>query len=236
VKLTLVRHATLLVEIAGQRLLVDPMLAAAGTAPPIEDTPRQRRNPLVELPLAAADVVDGIDGCIVTHLPQDHYDDAAAELLPPDLPSRTQPASVDGLRARGFTAVTDLADGWLGLTVTRTGGRHGTGEIGAAMGAVSGFVVDDLYVAGDTIWCDEVQDALMRHRPRVVVVNAGGARFLAGDPITMTVDEVRQVRAATDAELVAVHLEAINHCVEPRSAFRELGGVRVPEDGEALEL
>ena len=47
-----------------------------------------------------------------------------------------------------------------------TRGHHGTGAIGEAMGAVSGWVIDDVYLAGDTIWCDEVAEALERHRPR----------------------------------------------------------------------
>ena len=50
-------------------------------------------NPLVELPFPAEEVVRGIDGCIVTHLHGDHFDDAAAELLPRDLPLLTQPES-----------------------------------------------------------------------------------------------------------------------------------------------
>jgi hypothetical protein len=32
-----------------------------------------------------------------------------------------------------------------------------------------------------------------------------------------------------------VHLEAINHCIEPRSAYRTIEGVLVPEDGETIE-
>jgi L-ascorbate metabolism protein UlaG (beta-lactamase superfamily) len=230
----LVRHATLLLEVGGRRILVDPMLRAAGSSPPIEGTPNPRPNPLVELPAPAETVVTGIDGCIVTHLHADHFDDAAAELLPRDLPILTQPASVDGLRAHGLTGVTDEASGWLGLDVVRTGGRHGTGDLGELLGPVSGFVVDGVYVAGDTIWCDDVAAALQR-RPRAVVVNAGGARFLEGDPITMTVADVERVRAATDAPVLVVHLEAINHCLEPRSAYAALD-VRVPADGETVRL
>ena len=142
VRLTLVRHATLLMELGGGRILVDPMLGAAGTAPAIEDTPNQRPNPLVELPFPADEVVRGVDGCIVTHLHEDHLDEAAVALLPDELPILTQPESLAELAGHGFGAVTDVAEGWLGLDVTRTGGHHGTGEIGEAMGAVSGFVVD----------------------------------------------------------------------------------------------
>jgi L-ascorbate metabolism protein UlaG (beta-lactamase superfamily) len=230
-KVTLVRHATLLLETSLGRILVDPMLRAAGTMPPIENTPNPVPNPLVELPMPAEEVVRDVDLCIVTHLHGDHFDDAADALLPRDLPILTQPESAEGLRARGLRNVaTEHAE------IAMTRGRHGTGEIGAAMGAVSGWVVDGLYVAGDTIWCEEVEAALDEHRPRAVVVNGSGARFLVGDKIVMDVDDVRRVRAATDATVVVVHLEAINHCIEPRSAYRGIDGVLVPDDRESIEL
>ncbi len=229
--LTLVRHATLLLETSHGRILVDPMLRPAGTTPPIEDTPNQKRNPLVELPMPPADVVAGVDLCIVTHLHSDHFDDAADDVLARDLPILTQPESAEALAARGFT---NIAVEHPAILMTR--GRHGTGEIGEAMGAVSGWVVDGLYIAGDTIWCDEVGNALEQHRPRAIVLNASGARFNAGGPIVMDAEDVRRVRAVTDVPIAVVHLEAINHCVEPRSAYRGIDGVHVPGDGEILEL
>jgi L-ascorbate metabolism protein UlaG (beta-lactamase superfamily) len=231
VDVTLVRHATLLLETSHGRILVDPMLRAAGTTPPIEDTPNQRPNPLVELPFAPADVVASVDLCIVTHLHSDHFDDAADAVLARGVPILTQPESADALAARGFT---NIAVGHPSIAMTR--GRHGTGEIGAAMGAVSGWVVDGLYIAGDTIWCDEVAEALERHRPGAIVLNASGARFNTGDPIVMDAEGVRRVRAATDVPIAVVHLEAINHCLEPRSAYRAIQGVHVPGDGETIDL
>jgi L-ascorbate metabolism protein UlaG (beta-lactamase superfamily) len=223
--LTLVRHATLLLETSLGRILVDPMLRAAGTTPPIENTPNQRRNPLVELPWPVEDVLRDVDLCLVTHLHRDHFDD----LVPLDLPIVTQPESADELRRRGFTSV---ATSHPGLAMTR--GRHGTGELGESLGPVSGWVVDGTYLAGDTIWCEEVESALAEHAPHTVVVNASGARFNVGDPIVMDVADVQRTRAATDARVVVVHLEAINHCLEPRSAYRELDGVLVPDDGETI--
>ena len=230
-KITLVRHATLLLETSLGRVLVDPMLSSAGASPPIEDTPNQLRNPLVELPTRAEDIVDGVDLCIVTHLHSDHFDDAARSVLARDTEILTQPESADALAARGFTRVSTAHE-----RIVMTRGMHGTGLIGEAMGSVSGWVLDGVYIAGDTIWCEAVEEALHLHRPRVVVVNAGGARFNEGDPIVMDVDDVRRVRAATDAAVVAVHLEAINHCIEPRAAYRAIDGVVVPDDGETLEL
>jgi L-ascorbate metabolism protein UlaG (beta-lactamase superfamily) len=230
-RLTLVRHATLLLETGERRILVDPMLRAAASTPPIENTPSQRPNPLVELPWPAEDIVRGIDGVVITHLHSDHFDDDGDALLPRDLPILTQPASAGDLRRRGFTAVRTEDD-----AIPLTDGRHGTGAVGEAMGAVCGFVVDGVYVAGDTIWCDEVADALAQHRPRAVVLNAGGARFNEGGPIVMDVADVARVREAVDGPVVVVHLEAINHCIEPRDAYRALAGVTVPGDGETIEL
>ena len=224
-RLRLVRHATVLLETSLGRILVDPMLRAAGTTPPIENTPNPVPNPLVELPLPAADVVADVDLCIVTHLHGDHFDD----LLPSDVPILTQPESADELRRRGYTDVSTTHS-----SIAMTRGHHGSGELGESLGPVSGWVVDGVYVAGDTIWCDEVAEALAEHRPHTVVVNAGGARFLAGDPIVMDVADVRRTRAATDARVVVVHLEAINHCIEPRSAYRAIDGVVVPDDGETI--
>jgi L-ascorbate metabolism protein UlaG (beta-lactamase superfamily) len=231
VNLTLVRHATLLLETSEGRVLVDPMLRAAGTTPPIENTPNPVRNPLVELPVPAAEIVRDLSACIVTHLHGDHFDDAAAGLLPRDLPVLTQPESAAALRERGFANVLVEHAQW-----PMTRGRHGTGEIAEALGPVSGWVVEGVYIAGDTIWCDDVAEALGRHRPRAVVVNAGGARFNEGDPIVMTADDVRRVRHATDAAVVVVHLEAINHCLERRDVYRQIEGVLVPEDGETITV
>jgi L-ascorbate metabolism protein UlaG (beta-lactamase superfamily) len=227
VRAQLVRHATLLLDTSAGRVLVDPMLRAKETTPPIESTPNQRRNPLVDLPMPAEEVLAGVDLVLVTHLHGDHFDD----LVPLDLPILTQPESADELRSRGHT---DVRTEHPAFAMTR--GRHGTGEIGAAMGPVSGWVVDGLYLAGDTIWCDEVRAALEEHRPRAVVANAGGARFLDGDPIVMDEWDVRTLRDATDATVAVVHLEAINHCIEPRDAYRAIDGVLVPSDGEVLDL
>jgi L-ascorbate metabolism protein UlaG (beta-lactamase superfamily) len=227
VKVTLLRNAALLLDSSLGRILVDPMLRAAGTTPPIENTPNPKPNPLVELPIPREQVLDGVDLVLVTHLHRDHFDD----LVPLDLPILTQPESADELRSRGHTNVTTEHP-----AIPMTRGHHGTGEIGAAMGPVSGWVVDGVYLAGDTIWCEEVEAALAEHRPRAVIANAGGARFLDGDPIVMDEWDVRTLRAATDAAVAVVHLEAINHCIEPRAAYRAIEGVLVPSDGEELDL
>ena len=250
-RLRLIRHATLLLKVARKCVLVDPMLDPAGARDPIEDTPNQVRNPTVELPEPAEVVAGGLNAIVVTHLHQDHLDAEAIRLLPKDLPLFCQPEDAETLRGHGFADVRPVDDSleWEGIRLTRTGEQHGTGEIAEALAPVSGFVLEApgepvLYVAGDTIWCDQVAAALDRHRPDVAVVNASGARFLEGDPIVMTTDDVVTVaRHAPDARVVAVHLEAINHCLQTRADLHQrlhdeglTGRVTVPEDGAEVPL
>jgi L-ascorbate metabolism protein UlaG (beta-lactamase superfamily) len=238
VRLTLVRHATLLVELGGRRLLVEPMLDPPGARPPVEDSPAPRPNPLVPLPIPAEEIVAGLDGVIVTHLHQDHFDDTGARLIPRHVPVFCQPEDEERLRGLGLDArpVESELD-WNGVRIARTGGRHGSDEATVAdLGPVSGFVLDGLYVVGDTVWCAEVEEALERHRPQVAVVNGSGARFLEGGPLVMTAAQVREVVERVPT-VVVVHLEAINHCLEARAEIRTaVPEALVPEDGETLEL
>jgi L-ascorbate metabolism protein UlaG (beta-lactamase superfamily) len=244
-RLRLIRHATVLVRVAGHRVLVDPMLDPAGARPPIENTPNPRRNPLVELPEPPEVVVQRTDAVVVTHLHRDHLDGTAIELLPKDVPVFCQPEDAETLAEHGFADARPVEDAldWAGLRIARTAGVHGS------LGPTSGFVLTaegepSLYVAGDTIWCDEVRAALDEHRPDVVIVNAGGGRMLEGGPIVMTADDVvATARHAPHARVVAVHMEAINHCLQTRAdvhqRLRDDGltdRVTVPEDGAEVPL
>lgn len=134
------------------------------------------------------------------------------------------------------------------IALTRTVGQHGTGEIGRQMAPVSGFVFNApnesrVYLAGDTVWCPEVQESIRTDQPDVIVLNAGGGRFLEGDPIVMTAEDIAHVHeTAPEALLIVVHLEAINRCLESRRFYRDtlptlgipLDRIRIPEDGEGV--
>ncbi|GMK37799.1 hypothetical protein PCCS19_08530 [Paenibacillus sp. CCS19] len=245
-RVQLIRHATLWLEYAGVTFLIDPMFSPQGANPPIMNSDNERRNPLVPLP-GELDAWLAPDAVIVTHLHADHWDAAAAQALPKSSTILCQPGNQDAFRTAGFTDVTEIIDSttFRGVTVHRTNGQHGTGEIGERMGKVSGFVFQadgepTLYIAGDTIWCEDVKTALDTYKPDLTIVNAGGARFVVGDPITMDADDVIQVvQYAPYTKVIAVHMDSINHCHVTRDVLRArlaeqrlLEQLAIPEDGE----
>ena len=248
-KLQLLRNATQVLVMNGKTILIDPMLAPKGSYDAFQQTGNDTRNPLVDLPiqeLELTQLLEQVDAVLLTHVHLDHWDKVAQERLPKDIVLLCQPANAEQIRQSGFTQVRpiDTVVDWEGIRISRTGGRHGTGEVGQRMGIVSGYVLEEgddrLYIAGDTIWCEEVQEAIDQYQPSHIVVNGGGARFVAGDPIVMDIYDIFTVCAyAPAARIHVVHLEAVNHGKERRADIKAAlrargydGHCVVPRDGE----
>lgn len=247
----LIRNATLLVQYAGKRFLIDPALADKGTYPPFPNSLRQdQNNPLVDLPTSIDHIISNVDSVILTHLHLDHWDDAAKERLPKDIKIFVQNEEDElEIRNAGFENVEVLqeASSFGDIQLIKTKGEHGRGEILKLAGQVCGVVFKHpsektLYIAGDTVWYDTVQESIDTHKPEVIVVHGGDNQFLQGGSLVMGTEDIFHVyQAAPRAKIISVHMEAVNHWTLSREELRSFTNekgisshVLVPNDGEAL--
>lgn len=229
------------------------MLADKGAYPPFPDSPRQdQNNPLADLPISIDDILDGVDAVIVTHLHLDHWDDAAKEALPKDIKLFTQNEEDEAqIKDAGFQNVEVLQKDttFEGIQLIKTKGEHGRGPILEAAGQVCGVVFKHpsektLYVAGDTVWYDGVKEGIHKHAPEVIVVNGGDNQFLEGGSLVMGKDDIYEVhKAAPNAKIISVHMEAVNHWGLSRAELKDFihdkgihANVLVPNDGEAYNF
>ncbi len=247
----LIRNATLNIQYAGKKILVDPLLAAKGAYNPFAGG---ERNPTVELPLQVNEIINNIDLLLVSHTHSDHFDTVAKEVLPSSVKLFHQPADEVFFSKTTFTNAEVLQDHvlWNGININRTGGKHGSGEIGKKMGTVSGFVLQakdqpTIYIIGDSIWTEEVEQAIKKYQPDVIIANTGGAQFpgYEKDPILMDEKQTMSlINASGNAKIIAVHMEALDHCVTTRSSLQQKAvennipadKLFIPKDGEVLIL
>ena len=256
-----IRNATVKIDFSGTTFLVDPMLSAKGEFPGFPGTYRSElRNPLVDLLFSAKDVLDSVEAVVVTHTHTDHWDEAAQKLIPKSLPVFAQnDADAKLIRSQGFKDVRVLKGSttFKGVKLSKTGGQHGSDLWFAdparseAMGPVMGVVFSapkakTVYVAGDTVWRPEVDQALKQYKPDVVILNTGSALMTGWEehPIIMgKQDALQATKAVPNAAIVAVHMDTVNHMSLSRKELREFvqdqkieKSVLIPEDGETLKF
>ncbi|KUP37615.1 MBL fold metallo-hydrolase [Bacillus sp. V26] len=248
-----IRNATLVVEYAGKTFLIDPMLAEKGTYPPFPNSPRQdQKNPLVSLPTSVDHIINNLDAVIVTHLHLDHFDDAAKDMLPKDIKMFVQnEEDAKEVRNAGFQNVEILTTDtdFDGIQLIKTKGEHGRGDILKLAGLVCGVVFKHqsektLYVAGDTVWYDAIQEEIDTHQPEIIVVNGGNNQFFEGGSLVMGKEDIHEThQAAPHAKIIVSHMEAVNHWALSREELKgfihEKGmssHVLVPDDGESYSF
>jgi L-ascorbate metabolism protein UlaG (beta-lactamase superfamily) len=245
-QIRLIRSATLTVELAGIRLLIDPWLAAKGAG---KSYSGRGRSPLVDLPCPVGELLEGMDAVLVSHLHSDHFDEVAQRRLARSIPILCHARDHEAIAAIGFEDVRAIGDAIrIGdVSIRTTEGRHGPPEVLEDMGEVSGFLISapsepKLYWAGDTILCQQVERVLAEEGPDIVVVHGCGALWNGKGPLVMDLPMIEQMLSlAPDAELVVTHLDAVDHATVYRSDIERAAAswvgrsrLHVPEDGKTL--
>lgn len=247
----LVRNATLLIEYNGKKILVDPMLSPKGA---IESWAGIQRNPTIELKMPVGDIVKDVDLVLVTHSHEDHFDKVASTALDKSTELFIQPADKEFFQREGFTNATVIDDAklWNGIDIFRVNGEHGTGKVLEMMGKTSGFILKaknqpTVYIVGDAIWTDDIRKNIKKFKPDYIVVNSGGALIqgFENTPIIMNEEQTMAlIRESGKAKVIAVHMDALDHCRTTRSSLSKKatelkigkGKLIIPQDTEVIPL
>ncbi|MCL9701979.1 hypothetical protein AXF02_08925 [Staphylococcus aureus] len=233
--ITHVRNATLIVEYANKKILIDPMLGEKGSFPPFPEAPRDdQNNPLVELPMDINDIISNIDIVILTHLHLDHFDEDAEEVR-----------NVGFLNVEALEATNHIGN----INIIKTPAQHGRGEILQVAGNVCGLIFQNenektLYIAGDTVWYEEVEKTLESYQPEIVVVNGGDNQFNMGGSLIMNEVDIHKVaKTVPDSKIIVVHMEAVNHWNLSRKDLKQFAATNnfdsqiiIPNDGDKYKF
>jgi L-ascorbate metabolism protein UlaG (beta-lactamase superfamily) len=199
-RLTLVGHATVLIELDGVRLLTDPLL---------RDRTAFLRTPGRTL---ASEWSERLDAVLLSHFHRDHYDRPSLRRLDPSLRVIGPSGAQGRLRRLGRANVEELEPGQsttVGpLTVRATPALHGRIPTSLPLGSAAvGFVISGssrVYFAGDTDLFPELAELASEEIDVALVPVAGwGPRLGAGhlDP----------PRAAEAVRLIAPRLAVPIH-------------------------
>lgn len=247
----LIRNATFILEYNGTKFLFDPMFAKKGGHFSISG---KLVSPLVDLPISESDIKKNTDVIVVTHTHFDHFDEFAAKSLDNEIPIIHKSFDKKFLTDNNFTNLNEIIDSLVynNTTFISTYAQHGTGEILAAMGEVSGYILKainqpTIYIVGDSVWTQDIYNNIDKHKPDYIVVNSGGALVPKFESTPIIMDEYQVlsvIQESKEAKVIAIHMDAIDHCATTREVLKEMAKnnnisnekLLIPNDGEVLEL
>lgn len=249
-RLTLIGGPTVLIEIAGLRLLTDPTFDGPGDYKLPHVTLTKNGTPSID-----ADHIGAIDAVLLSHDQHaDNLDTGGRAFLAKASQVFTTLAGAGRLggNAKGLAPweFADLnAPNDKKLTITATPARHGPAGIEPFSGDVIGFVLSidgapSIYVTGDTVWYDGVAEVAQRFKVGIVLLFAGAVQTRGPFNLTMNVnDAIETAHAFPDAAIVPVHCDGWKHFTQNRddlaNAFKALGiehRLCLPEPGVATTV
>jgi L-ascorbate metabolism protein UlaG (beta-lactamase superfamily) len=249
---TYVGGPTVILEIGGLRLMTDPTLDPAGVSFEINGKPGYSK-----LAGPALTDIGEIDIVLLSHDQHgDNLDHAGRALLPAVGSVLTTPAGAQRLggNAKGLapweSARFKSPDGDE-IVITGTPARHGPAGSEKLTGDVTGFIVSvkgarnfELYLTGDTVFYEGIEEVARRFQPQNVFVFAGAAKPRGPFNVTMGANDVLDTAGAfSKAVILPLHFEGWSHFTENsetlQKSFTALGiadRLKVLPPGQAVEL
>ncbi len=246
----------MIIHYGTQRILIDPCLNPKGSLPPYTVLRKMPRlNPLVALPPGADEALEQTTCALITHCRYghfDHLDRAGIRLLSqrsiPVYCHHLDEAFLKRRRLRAIALSMNQKNKFLTGNITPVPTAHGYGLTGKLMGHGAGYFIElegerTLYISGDTVMTPTVRHVLRDLRPDISVVNAGTAVLDIGRPILMPMPELLEFIRMAPGKVIAVHMDAFNHCLTDRTMMRSAVSkegmsdkVVIPADGEFIDV
>jgi len=257
-----IRNATFVIESGENHILIDPMLSDKGALPAFAHFRHPcERNPIVELPDNASQILEKVTHCLITHshtfglemlTHTDHLDPPGKDFLKqkniPVVCGQKDASFLEKNTIRIELALNSWkAEPFLGGKIIAIPAQHGHGWIHYLMANGSGYYLElpdepSVYISGDTVFTDDVHRVLEDLSPDIAVVAAGSASLDVGGPILMPINEVITFIRHAPKNVIANHMEALNHCPTKRAALKQelkvqnlLDKTEIPFDGQTLE-
>lgn len=255
-KIQLIRNACIIVHSNGHRILVDPCLNPKGSLPPYTFfRKRPRLNPTTDLLSRAESDLRHITCGLITHCRYGHFDHldkkGIRQLAFKQVPTYCSSSDAPFLRRRHINVIpltVNRKNAFLTGHITPFPTAHGYGIVGLLMRPGAGYFIElprdkSLYISGDTVMTQTVRQVLNDLRPDISILNAGTATLDFGRPILMPINEQLDFIRMSPGKVVAVHLDAFNHCTTTRDLLRGAilkeglsAKVIIPQDGEVMDL
>jgi L-ascorbate metabolism protein UlaG (beta-lactamase superfamily) len=224
---TYIGGPTALFKWDGLRLLTDPTFDPAGTDYALNQYTLKKR----EGPAIPREKLGHIDAVLLSH--DHHFDNLdragravlgdADKVFTTEIGAQRLGGQTIGL-ARWQSVEIPGRDGRK-LRITGTPARHG--PVNGDRGPVTGFILnftdapnDCVYISGDTVWFDEIEEVARRFRVTTAVLFMGAAVVPKAGPahLTMTAEEgVFAARVFGYARIVPLHCSGWAHLTESRA-------------------
>ncbi|UEG54863.1 MBL fold metallo-hydrolase [Mucilaginibacter daejeonensis] len=220
---TYIGGPTVILDFGGLRIMTDPTLDPKGKSFMIGENLGYWKT---EGP--ATTDIGKIDLVLLSHDQHgDNLDEAGRKLLPDVQHTYTTKVGADRLGGNAIGL-----DPWETIklneevTITATPARHGPAGSEKITGDVIGFIVEtkemQIYLTGDTVFYEGVEEVAQKFNPKYVFIFAGAAKPRGPFSITMSTNDALDTASIfPDSTIIPVHFEGWSHYTESGEALQQ---------------